>query len=49
MQINEQTVQTILTLYPQVQAVCLFGSYATADERRKILAAFAKSGRAYDV
>jgi hypothetical protein len=49
MQINEQIIQTILTHYPQVQAVYLFGSIGTEDERRKILAAFAESGRAYDV
>ena len=30
---NEQIVQTILTHYPKVQAVYLFGSYGTADER----------------
>ena len=33
MSINEQIVQTILTHTPQVQAVYLFGSYGTADER----------------
>ncbi|WP_420645544.1 type VII toxin-antitoxin system MntA family adenylyltransferase antitoxin [Candidatus Leptofilum sp.] len=30
---NEQIVQTILTHYPHVQAVYLFGSYGTEDER----------------
>lgn len=30
---NEQIVQTILTHIPQVQAVYLFGSYGTQDER----------------
>ncbi len=33
MQMNEQIVQTILTHYPHVQAVYLFGSYGTEDER----------------
>lgn len=33
MQMNEQIVQTILTHTPQVQAVYLFGSYGTEDER----------------
>ena len=30
---NEQIVQTIVIHYPKVQAVYLFGSYGTADER----------------
>jgi predicted nucleotidyltransferase len=30
---NEQIIQTILTHTPQVQAVYLFGSYGTEDER----------------
>ena len=46
---NEQIVHTILTHTPPVQAVYLFGSYDTEDERREILAAFAESGWAYDV
>lgn len=33
MQMNEQIIQTILTHTPQVQAVYLFGSYGTEDER----------------
>lgn len=33
MRINEQIVQTILIHFPQVQAVYLFGSYGTEDER----------------
>ena len=33
MSVNEQIVQTILTHTPQVQAVYLFGSYGTEDER----------------
>jgi predicted nucleotidyltransferase len=33
MHIKEQIIQTILTHYPQVQAVYLFGSYGTMDER----------------
>lgn len=33
MKMNEQIVQTILTHTPQVQAVYLFGSYGTEDER----------------
>lgn len=33
MQMNEQIVQTILTHTPQVQAVYLFGSHGTEDER----------------
>ena len=33
MQMNEQIVQAILNHTPQVQAVYLFGSYGTEDER----------------
>lgn len=33
MKMNEQIVQTILTHTPQVQAVYLFGSHGTEDER----------------
>ncbi|MCB8980852.1 MAG: nucleotidyltransferase domain-containing protein [Ardenticatenaceae bacterium] len=33
MSVNEQIVQTILTHTPQVQAVYMFGSYGTEDER----------------
>ena len=33
MSVNEQIVQTILTHSPQVQAVYMFGSYGTEDER----------------
>ena len=49
MHMNEQIVQTILIHTPQVQAVYLFGSYGTEDERREIFTTFAESSRAYGV